>query len=123
MKTILGLGKYVFAVPFLVFGLFHFMAADQMASMAPGGKMMVYFSGITMVAASLAIILGKYDKLASVLLAVQVLLYIVLVHIPGMSAEDEGMKQMATTSALKDFIIMGGALLCASQAKDKSIIG
>ena len=123
MNTILGLGKYVFAVPFLVFGLFHFMSADQMASMAPGGKMMVYFAGLTMVAASLAIILGKYDKLASVLLAVQLLLYVVLIHIPGMSADDEGMKQMATTNVLKDIMIMGGALLHASQAKDKSIIG
>ena len=123
MNSIINLGKYVFAIPFFAFGLFHFMGADAMSSMAPGGKIMVYFTGITMVAAALAILLGKYDKLAAVLLAVQLLLYIAFVHIPGMGAADEGMKQMATTSALKDIMIMGGALLAAGQAKDKAIIG
>lgn len=91
--------------------------------MAPGGKIMVYFAGLTMILAAVSILIGKYDKLACVLLAVQMLLYVVLVHAPGLGSADEAAKQMSTMSLLKDVIIMGGALMAAGQAKDNAIIG
>lgn len=34
MNALLGIGKYLFAIPFLVFGVFHFMGAEAMAGMA-----------------------------------------------------------------------------------------
>ncbi|MBK8624149.1 MAG: hypothetical protein IPN86_00810 [Saprospiraceae bacterium] len=36
MNSIIGLGKYLFAIPMAVFGIMHFMAAGDMAAMAPG---------------------------------------------------------------------------------------
>lgn len=38
MQSVINLGKYLFAIPLLVFGLMHYMSADQMAGMAPGGQ-------------------------------------------------------------------------------------
>ena len=67
MNSIIGLGKYLLAIPMGVFGLMHFMAADKMAGMAPGGSITVYITGIALIAAAVSIIIGKYDKLAAVL--------------------------------------------------------
>lgn len=121
MQTIIGWGKYIFAIPFLLFGIMHLMGAEQMAGMAPGGAIMVYISGITMILAAISIFIGKLDKLACVLLALQLLLYIIFVHAPGLSNPDS--MQMSTAALLKDLGLLGGALMCASQARDNSIIG
>ena len=66
MNAILNLGKYLFAVPFAIFGIFHFMNTEMLAGMAPGGSVMVYITGIALIAATVSILIGKYDKLASV---------------------------------------------------------
>ena len=69
MNAILNLGKWLFAVPFLVFGVFHFLGAKDMAGMVPfGGEIMVYITGVALVAAAVSMFIGKYDKLATGLL-------------------------------------------------------
>ena len=117
MNALIGLGKYLFAVPMLVFGIMHFMNADQMAGMAPGGAMMVYFTGLALIAAAVSIMIGKMDKLASVLLAVMLLLFMIP-HIQ-MLADD----QMQMANILKNLSLAGGALGYAAMAKDNAIIG
>jgi putative oxidoreductase len=122
MSALTNLGKYLFAIPFLVFGLFHFMGASNMAGMVPipGGAFWVYLTGAAMAAFAVSVFMGKYDKLAGVLLAALLMLYILLIH--GKSAA--GGDQMATISALKDLALAGGALMYANTlAKDNSIIG
>ncbi len=122
MNAILGLGKYIFAVPFAIFGIFHFMGADAMAAMAPGGSIMVYFTGACLIAATVSILIGKYDKLATALLGVMLLLFVVLVHAKGLS--DPAQQQMATMSILKDLALAGAAwMYSASLSKDNSVIG
>lgn len=121
MNSIISLGKYFFTIPFIAFGIMHFLNADMMAAMAPGGAIMVYISGLTMILAGISIIVGKYDKLACILLSIQLLLYVILVHAPGLS--DEASMANSLSGMLKDIGLMGGALLAASQAKDKSVIG
>ena len=58
MNALLNLGKYLFAVPFLIFGAFHFMSAEQMGGMVPipGGAIWVYLTGIGMIAAAVSIL-------------------------------------------------------------------
>jgi len=121
MNSVIGIGKYIFAIPFLVFGILHFAGAEDMAAMAPGGKIMVYLTGLALIAAAISIFIGKLDKLACVLLAVMLVLIIVLVHAPGLG--DEATMQMSMSNTLKDLGLAGGALLCAGGAKDDSVIG
>lgn len=122
MKSIIGLGRYVFAIPMLVFGLFHFMNASSMAAMAPfGGEVMVYITGVCLVAAAISIFIGKYDKLASMLLALLLLIIVLTVHAPGLGSEET--MQMSMSMMLKDIGLMGGALMAASMAKDNSVVG
>ncbi len=117
MNSIIGLGKYLYALPMAIFGIMHFLAADQMAAMAPGGKFMVYFTGLALILAGVSIIIGKMDKLASVLLALMLLLFIIP-HAQNM-ANDEG----EMINILKNVALAGGALLYAAQAKDNAVIG
>lgn len=121
MNAITGLGKYFLALPMLVFGIFHFMNADGMAGMAPfGGKIIVYLVGVCLILFAVSVFIGKYDKLAGVLLAVMMILFVTLVHMKGVANGD----QMSTVSLLKDLSIAGAALMYAHGiAKDNSIIG
>lgn len=117
MNSIINAGRFLFAVPMAVFGLMHFVAANEMAAMAPGGVGMVYFTGVALLAAGVAIIIRKYDKLACVLLALMLLLFI----IPHAQAMGENEAEMA--NILKNIAMAGGALMAASQAGDDSVIG
>jgi uncharacterized membrane protein YphA (DoxX/SURF4 family) len=117
MNAVLNLGKYLFAVPFAVFGVFHFMYAEAMKGMAFGSTILVYITGAALVAATVSMLIGKMDKLAAVLLAVFLLLTAFLVHLNDAMAGDPG-------AFLKDLALAGAALMYAGHAaKDNAVIG
>ena len=120
MNAILGIGKYLYAIPFAIFGIFHFMGAKDMAGMAFGSSFLVYLSGAALLAAAVSMVIGKMDKLAAVLLALFLLLTAFLVHLGPASGGD----QAATGNFLKDIMLAGAALMYAnSVAKDNAVIG
>ena len=105
--------RILFALPFGIFGLIHFMSGEQMAAMVPipGGLFWIYFIGVALLAASIAIMTNKMGKLASLLLALLMFVFIALLWIPGLG--DEATMQMSMTSLLKDAALAGGALTYA----------
>ena len=109
--------RIIYAIPFAIFGLMHFMKGGDMAGMVPsfipGGIFWVYLVGLALIAAAVAIIIQKHGRLACLLLALMLLIFILTMHIP--MAMEEATRQMAMSSLLKDFGLMGGALLCAGQ--------
>jgi uncharacterized membrane protein YphA (DoxX/SURF4 family) len=117
MKTFISLGKYLFAIPMAIFGLLHFLHADAMADMAPfGGAIVVYMVGLCLILFAVSVFIGKYDKLAAVLLASLMLLFILLVHRGSAMNGDLG-------GLLKDLSIAGGALMYAgAYAKDNRML-
>ena len=120
MNAILNLGKYLYALPFAVFGVFHFMNAEAMKGMAFGSSILVYITGAALIAATVSMLIGKMDKLAAVLLAVFLLLMVFLVHLGGATGGD----QAATGNLLKDLALAGAALMYAGNvAKDNAVIG
>lgn len=124
MNAVINLGKYLYALPMAIFGIMHFMNADAMAGMAPfGGAIMVYITGLALVAAAVSIIIGKMDKLASVLLAVMLLIFVFAIHVPGVMSGDEAQMMTSMPAMLKDIALAGGALMYASTAKDDAVIG
>jgi uncharacterized membrane protein len=116
MNSVLQLGKFLFALPMAIFGIMHFMAADDMAGMAPGGKIMVYITGVALILAAISIIIGKMDKLASFLLGIMLLLFI----IPHAQNLSENSMEMA--NILKNIAMAGGAFMYAQMAKDNAYI-
>ncbi|TGK22399.1 DoxX family protein [Leptospira fluminis] len=115
MKTV---GKYLYAVPFLIFGIFHLIYAPGMAGLVPSyipfQVVWVYLTGVAMIAAAVSIFINKKTKLATTLLAVLLGLYIVLIHL-GPAA---GGNQQEVTALLKDLGLLGGALVIAGISKD-----
>lgn len=120
MNAILSIGKYLYAIPFAIFGIFHFMNAQAMAGMAFGSAFLVYLTGAALIAATISILIGKLDKLAATLLALFLILTALLVHLQGATAGD----QSATSSFLKDLALAGAAMMYAKNAsRDNAVIG
>ncbi len=105
--------RIIYGIPFVVFGLMHFMKAKAMIGYVPvpGGVFWVYLIGLALIAAGVAIIIGKMVRLASLLLALLLLIFILTIHIPGIMKPE--MMQTEMTMLLKDMALMGGALLLA----------
>lgn len=125
MNTILGLGRFLFAIPIFIFGIINFVYLLRLESWNTGGKAGVILAGIGLIAASISFIIKKYDKLAAVMLAFMLILFVVLLHVPSYFNSIDSRDQMnAMSGILKDLIIAGASLLYARHvAADSSIIG
>lgn len=116
MDMITKQAKYIFALPFAVFGLMHFMMADNMAGLVPayvpGGVIWVYLTGAALLAASVAIMINKKAKLASFLLGVLMVVFALTIHLAAVIGGD----QMSMGSFLKDMALAGAAFFYSSKA-------
>ncbi len=109
MDALPKVGRFLFALPMAVFGVMHFMNGDAMVAMVPipGGIFWVYFTGLCLIAAAVAIVTGKQAVLATRLLALFLLLTATLVHLRSFMGGD----QAAMPNVLKDLALAGGALI------------
>jgi len=97
--------RILFALPLLMFGLFHFMNAEGMAAMAPfGGVIIVYLTGVALIAGAVSVVIKKKAALACLLLGVFFLLTALAVHVPSLETNE-----MAMSQVLKDVALAGGA--------------
>ncbi|MGF1669398.1 MAG: DoxX family protein [Balneolaceae bacterium] len=110
--------RWLYAIPFGIFGLMHFMAAGDMAGMVPlpGGIFWVYLTGAALIAASVSFIIEKQTRLAGLLLALMLAIFAFTIHLPSLMGGD----QMAMSSMLKDLALAGAALFIAGQYGDSS---
>ena len=120
MNGLLKLGKWLYAIPMLIFGAMHFMNAEAMAGMVPlpGGAIWVYLTGLGLVAAAIAIFIGKMDKLGATLLGIMLLIFALSIHLPGVMSGDEARMMSSMPNMLKDIALAGGAWLYAQMAVD-----
>jgi putative oxidoreductase len=89
----------------------------------PAKAIWVYLSGAGLIAATVSMLIGKYDKLATTLLGIFLLLLVLMVHLPGAMAGGEG-AQASMSMLLKDLALAGAAMMYAlNYAKDKAVIG
>jgi uncharacterized membrane protein len=124
MNNIIKLGKWFFIVPFAIFGFLHFgpleFSLPYVPKWLPFPAFWVYFVGVCFFAFTISAIIKKYDKLAAVLLALCLLLFVLLVHIPGAASGDF----KSVIGAVRDITMCGAALMYAGAfAKDNRIIG
>jgi putative oxidoreductase len=115
MKKITTLGRILFAVPFAIFGINHFLMTDyylgMLTSFIPLGAYTIILTGIMLIAASISIITKKFIKQATLLLAFLLLIFILTIHIPHLF---NGSDKTATLIALfKDISLMGGSMMIA----------
>lgn len=115
-------GRYIFTIPLIMFGANHLMMADLMAGMVPvpGGAFWVYFTGVAMLAAAVAIITNfkGLGSLAAFLAGVLILIYVLTIHLPGViSAKDQMARMQPMMATLKDLGMVGGAWAIARLMK------
>ncbi len=111
-----SVARIIFGIPFLIFGIFHFMKASQMGEMVaiPPGQFWVYLTGLGHILAAIAFFINKKVKLAALLLALMLLAFILGVHLPMMiGAEGGDQFQQQLQAILKNIALIGGALTVA----------
>jgi uncharacterized membrane protein len=116
MNALTGItARILFTIPFLGFGIRHLMHPNMMTGSVPipGGTIWVYITGIAMILASIAAITKIQGKLAMLLLALMLLIFVLAVQLPAMLGSDPTMKMFGTLSLYKDLGLMGGALILA----------
>lgn len=113
------IGRFLFAIPFLVFGIVHFINAHGMSAMVPqwipGGLFWVLITGVGMIAASFSIMIQKWDRIATLLLGIMLLIFVLTIHLPSLL--DEPMAVMS--DLLKDISLAGASLLYAGYIASK----
>ena len=138
MEKILNIGRYLFPLSFLMYVGLHLGKPDVGASFVPDFLPFPYFwNYFTLVCIVLFIIsatIGKYDKLAYILMALYVILMAIIVHLPlalgynipteMMGIDLERTKELEMINVFRNIMVTGALLGFAKYvAKYNRIIG
>jgi putative oxidoreductase len=123
MKNLTTAGRILFALPFMIFGINHFIMKEyyvgMLTSFIPLGPYTIIITGILMIAAGISIITKKYVKLSTIMLAIMLLIFILTIHIPHwINAANEPERMISLITLLKDTSLMGGSLMIAGIYSD-----
>lgn len=118
MKSYNTLGRILYALPFIFFGISHFVKVDWFdatyTSFIPLGPFTIMLTGALLIAAGVSIITKKYIVLSTSLLAILLLIFILTIHIPHLIHEvDDTHFMFSLMLMVKDISLMGGSLLIA----------
>lgn len=116
MKKLAVLGRILFALPFGVMGVNHFLMTkiftEQIkTSFIADGAFTIMITGVLLIIASVSLILNKFVKTACIWLAALLLIFILTIHVPGLFQANW---ELALIQLLKDTGLMGGAILIAA---------
>jgi uncharacterized membrane protein YphA (DoxX/SURF4 family) len=115
MKKITTIGRILFAIPFAVFGINHFLMMDyyvgMLTSFIPLGAYTIILTGLMLIATSISIITKKFVKFSTFVLAGLLFIFIITIHIPHLFTESD--KTSTIIALLKDISLLGGSLMIA----------
>lgn len=116
--TLVSIGTIVYGLVIGTFGVFHFLNTDAMSGMVPGympgpAKIWVMISGAGLILAAISILINKYRRIACLLLALELVLFVLLLHIPAMNSGNDS----AMGNLLKDTAMAAAALMIAGRSK------
>lgn len=122
MDKLLSIGRYLFPLSFLLYAGLHFGLPDAGAAMVPAWLpapyFWNYFTGVLILAFIVSCLLGRFDKLSSVLMIMYVFLMIVIVHIPKASESENDMLNI-----FRNLMVIGALMIYARYvAKDNRIV-
>ena len=115
MKNLTTLGRILFALPFAVFGINHFMMMDyyvgMLTSFIPLGAYTIILTGLVLIAVSISIITKKFVRQSTLILAALLLIFILTIHIPHLFSGNEVPPTLI--ALMKDISLLGGSLMIA----------
>jgi putative oxidoreductase len=120
MKKLTTFGRILFAFPFAIFGINHFLMMDyyvgMLTSFIPLGAYTIILTGIMLIVASISILFKKFVKFSTIMLAVLLLVFIITIHIPHLFIDAD--RTVTLIALLKDISLMGGSLMIAGIYSD-----
>ena len=121
-QTLSRIAVIILAIVLIVFGIYHFMRPRDFVNFVPnflpGGIIWVKVVGVTFILAGIAFILHKWVKLAGYLLAVLLICFVLLIHLPNyLHSGDIEFQRSSFMNLLKDSAIAAFALYIASNAQ------
>jgi putative oxidoreductase len=123
MKKLTSAGRILFALPFLIFGINHFLMMDyyvgMLTSFIPLGAYTIILTGILMIVTSISIMTKKFIMQSTIILAVLLFLFIVTIHIPHLL--DGSDRTVTLIALLKDISLMGGSIMIAGMSMEKKV--
>lgn len=124
--TISRIAIWLLAIVMIIFGIMHFTNPTDMLNYVPlylpRGIVWVYLVGIAFILAAIAFITNRYISLAGYMLAIILVLFVLLIHIPNhLNSGDPALRQLALINALKDTAIAGFAMYIASIARHQRL--
>jgi putative oxidoreductase len=125
MKKITTAGRILFALPFAIFGINHFLMMDyytgMLTSFIPLGAYTIILTGILMILTSISIMTKKYIIQSTVILASLLFLFIITIHIPHLiNSPDINATRITLIALLKDISLMGGSIMIAGMSKENT---
>lgn len=121
MKNLTPIGRILFALPFAIFGINHFLMMDYYAGMLtsfiPLGGYTIILTGLILIGVSISIITKKFVRQSTIILACLLFIFIVTIHIPHLIHGEDKTTVMITM--LKDISLMGGSLMIAGICSEK----
>lgn len=116
------LSRWMYALPFIIFGLFHFLSVEMLTEAVPefipGATFWVYFTGLALILAGISIIIEKFTNLACKLLALMLLIFVFTIALP----EVIGGNQMMVQEMLKDLSLAGAALYIGGKYESAEVL-
>ena len=102
------LGPLFFSTFLILGGIQHFVYADFVMKLVPawipGTRYWVYFTGLALIAGGVGILIPRTSRLASTMVGIMILLWVVLLHIPrALTMHDAG-----ETAAIFEALAMSG---------------
>jgi uncharacterized membrane protein YphA (DoxX/SURF4 family) len=121
MKSLTPIGRILFALPFAIFGINHFLMMDyyvgMLTSFIPLGGYTIILTGLILIAVSISIITKKFVRLSTLILAGLLFIFIVTIHIPHLINGAD--RPTILITLLKDISLMGGSLMIAGMYSDE----
>jgi uncharacterized membrane protein len=122
MKNLTTAGRFLFAIPFALFGINHVVMAKyyegMLTSFIPFGAYTIVLTGLLLIAISISIMTRWYVKQAAYALAALLFLFIVAIHIPHLFADED--HSITIIALLKDISLLGGSLMIAAANGEKA---
>jgi uncharacterized membrane protein YphA (DoxX/SURF4 family) len=111
MNKITKFSKWLFIIPFAIFGFLHFgpieFSLPYVPTWLPFPAFWIYFVGACLFAFAISASIGKFDKLASLLLAILMLVFVFTIHIPKAISGDF----VGVIGATRDICMAGASIL------------
>ncbi len=116
MKQITNIGRILFAIPFGLFGINHFLMMDyytgMLTSFIPLGAYTIILTGIMLIATSISIIIKKFVRILHIIAGCPAICFYCN-NTYSSSFITEADKTITIIALLKDISLMGGSLMIA----------